>query len=428
VLAASFIIDNLDAVRANCANRGMTVDLDQFAALDAERRRLEHALGEANAEANRVAKEIPKAPDPEARQVLIDRGKALRTERGTLEERLEAVRAEAGELQAAIPNMAHPDAPIGETDAQNLEVARGAAPVRTFDFAPRDHLDLAEALDLVDMEAGSRTAGHGFYFLKNEAVLLDMALQSYALRLLIADGFTPFTTPDLARTEVLAGTGFVPRGPETQIYAIEDTDLGLIATSEITLAGLFADRILDGAELPALVAGLSHCFRTEAGAHGRATRGLYRVHQFTKVEMFAVCRPEDSDDLHRRMLDLERRIFDGLGIAYRIVDTATGDLGASAYRKFDLEAWMPGRGDGGSFGEITSTSNCTDYQARRLGIRYRRQDGKVAGLAHTLNGTAVATSRALIALLETYQRADGGVDVPEVLRPLCGFDEIAPKG
>ncbi|MEQ8967968.1 MAG: serine--tRNA ligase [Azospirillaceae bacterium] len=428
MLAASFIIDNLDAVRTNCANRGVAVDLDRFAALDAERRKLEHALGEANAEANRVAKEIPKAPDADTKQELIAKGKALRTERGKLEERLETVRAEVDEIRSAIPNMAHPDAPVGETDEENLEVARGATPIRDFGFPPKDHLDLAEALDLVDMEAGSRTAGHGFYFLKNQAVLLDMALQSYALRLLIGDGFTPYTTPDLARAEVLAGTGFVPRGPETQIYTIEDTDLGLIATSEITLAGLFADRILDGGDLPALVAGMSHCFRTEAGAHGRATRGLYRVHQFTKVEMFVVCRPEESDGLHQRLLDLEKAIFDGLGIPYRIVDTATGDLGASAYRKYDLEAWMPGRGDGGSFGEITSTSNCTDYQARRLGIRYRGPDGKVAGLAHTLNGTAVATSRALIALLENYQRADGGIDVPEALRPYCGFESIEPKG
>jgi seryl-tRNA synthetase len=221
---------------------------------------------------------------------------------------------------------------------------------------------------------------------------------------------------------MLVGTGFIPRGPETQIYSVEDSDLSLIATSEIPLAGSLADEIVDENELPIRLAGLSHCFRTEAGSHGRASRGLYRVHQFTKVEMFAFTTPEQSEELHAEMLDIEERIFQGLGLPYRVVDICTGDLGGAAYRKFDLEAWMPGRND---YGEVTSTSNTTDYQARRLRIRYRRDGGRPQ-LLHTLNGTAIAVSRALIALLEKYQQEDGSILLPEVLAPYVGKERLEP--
>jgi seryl-tRNA synthetase len=238
------------------------------------------------------------------------------------------------------------------------------------------------------------------------------------------EGFTLVITPDLARNEILEGIGFLPRGPETQIYSIENTDLSLVATAEITLGGMFADQILEAEQLPIRLAGISHCFRTEAGAHGRATRGIYRVHQFTKVEMFAFTLPDQSDSMLEQFCQLECRLFDGLGIPYRVIDTASGDLGGPAYRKYDLEAWMPGRGE---WGEVTSTSNCTDYQARRLGIRYRIKGEKGTQFAHTLNGTAIAVSRALIAILENYQQADGSVLIPEVLRPWVGKERIEPK-
>ena len=300
---------------------------------------------------------------------------------------------------------------------------KGKAPVPEFDFQPLDHVDLAERLGLVDFEAGARVADHGFYFLKNEAVLLELALQHYALGVLMGEGFTPITTPDLARNEVLEGVGYIPRGPETQIYSVNDSDLSLIATAEITLGGHLAEQTLDAEQLPIKLCGISHCFRTEAGAHGRATRGLYRVHQFTKIEMFAFTLPDQSDAMLEELRGLECRLFDGLGIPYRVVDTATGDLGGPAYRKYDLEAWMPGRG---GYGEVTSTSNCTDYQARRLNIRYRTKGQKGTQFLHTLNGTAIAVSRALIAILENYQRADGSVVVPEVLRPMVGKERIGP--
>jgi len=260
--------------------------------------------------------------------------------------------------------------------------------------------------------------------LRGDAVLLELGLVRYAMDRLIERGYEPTITPDLARDEALVGTGFSPRGPETQIYSVQDSDLSLIATAEIPLAGQLADEILDEERLPLRFAGLSHCFRTEAGSHGRASRGLYRVHQFTKVEMFAFSTPEGSDAIHDEMVKIEESIFQGLGLPYRVVDICTGDLGGAAYRKYDLEAWMPGRD---AYGEVTSTSNTTDYQARRLAIRYRPNGGRPR-LLHTLNGTALAISRALIALLEVYQQQDGSIRLPEALVPYVGKKAIEPAG
>ena len=279
-------------------------------------------------------------------------------------------------------------------------------------------------MELFDFEGGSRTTGHGFYFLKGDAVRLELALQLYAVDLLVQEGFTPLVTPDLCRDEIVEGVGFIPRGPETQIYSIADSPLSLVATAEITLAGLYAQQTLSAEELPIRLCGISHCFRTEAGAHGRATRGLYRVHQFTKVEMFAFSVPAESDALLEELCSLQCRIFDELEIPFRVVDTATGDLGGPAYRKYDLEAWMPGRGERGDWGEVTSTSNCTDYQSRRLQIRCKSQDQKGTRFVHTLNGTALALSRAVLAILENHQQADGSVRIPPPLQRWMGQECI----
>jgi seryl-tRNA synthetase len=296
-----------------------------------------------------------------------------------------------------------------------------------FDFKPKDHIDLCDELKLADFEAGASVAGQKWYFLKNEAVLLELALVNYAFGILLKHGFTPVVTPDVARTEVLEGTGFMPRGEGTQIYTLSNTDLCLVATAEITLGGMHRDQILDESQLPILYAGLSHCFRTEAGAAGREQRGLYRVHQFTKVEMFAFTTPEQSEEIHQKLLAIEEEIFTGLGLTFHVLDIASGDLGGPAYRKYDLEAWMPGRGEAGEFGEVTSTSNCTDFQARRLNIRYKGPKHKGTRFVHTLNGTAVAVTRALVAILETYQQADGSVVVPPALRQWVGKDRIGPR-
>jgi seryl-tRNA synthetase len=309
----------------------------------------------------------------------------------------------------------------GEADAKELR--RFGEPT-VFPFPARDHLQLAAALDLADFDGGAKVAGQKFYFLKNEAVLLELALQRYALDALLAEGFTPYVTPDLARAEVLEGIGFNPRGEETQVYSVANTDLCLVGTAEITLGGLYADTILEEEQLPVKMAGISHCFRTEAGAAGRESKGLYRVHQFTKVEMFAITRPEDSGAMHDLLLAIEERLYQGLELPYRVVDIAAGDLGAPAYRKFDVEAWMPGRGEGGSWGEISSTSNCTDYQARRLRVRFRRKATKKNELVHMLNGTAVSNARLILALLENHQRRDGSIAIPKALQAYVGREVI----
>ena len=430
MLDRKFIVDNVELVKQNCKNRNAAADVDRFVELETQRRTSQTQLDEANRKANEVAKSIGKAP-AEQREALKEEGRRIRDEAAGIQRKLDEVSAESEIIVRAIPNLSHPAAPVGADDKGNLELFRGKTPVPQFDFKPLDHVELGEKLGMIDFEGGARVAGHGFYFLKNDAVLLELAMQRYALDVLLKEGFTPMTTPDLARNEVLQGTGYIPRGPETQIYSIDSTDLSLVATAEIPLGGLYSGQTIEAEELPLKLCGLSHCFRTEAGAAGRASRGLYRVHQFTKVEMFAYTMPGESDAMLEYLRDMECRIFDGLGIPYRVVDTATGDLGGPAYRKFDLEAWMPGRGassPGGEFwGEVTSTSNCTDYQSRRLNIRYRVKGEKGTRFVHTLNGTAIAISRGIIAVMENYQQADGSIVVPEVLRAWMGKDRIEAK-
>ncbi|MDR0520622.1 MAG: serine--tRNA ligase, partial [Planctomycetaceae bacterium] len=416
MLDRRFILENAESVKQNCRNRHVAADIDLFIALENARKTLQQELEKIQTDANTLSKSIGQAKTAEERELKKEEGRILRDKTGELREKLEKIETELDYVQRSIPNMAHPDAPVGETDASNLRRSLGKTPVPKFDFKPVDHVVLGEKLDLIDFEAGARVAGAGFYFLKNEAVLLELALQRYAVGILQKAGFTLTTTPDLARNDVLQGTGYIPRGPETQIYSIDGTDLSLVATAEIPLGGMLAGQTVEAESLPIRLCGISHCFRTEAGAAGRASRGLYRVHQFTKVEMFAFTLPEQSEAMHQEMLSLECQIFDGLGIPYQVVDTATGDLGGPAYRKFDLEAWMPGRGENGEYGEVTSTSNCTDYQARRLNARYKIKGEKGTKFVHTLNGTAIAISRALVAIMELYQQKDGSIAVPEVLR------------
>ncbi len=422
MLDRKFILENVELVKQNCANRGVEIDVNRFVVLEHARKGKQIRLEERNRKANEVARSIGKAEDDAQREALKAEGRQLRELVAEGREELEMICEELDALHRSVPNLSHPDAPVGADETANRELFQGKTPRPEFDFKPLDHVELAEKLDLVDFEGGARVAGHGFYFLRNEMVLLELALQRYALEILLAEGFTLTATPDLARNEILEGVGFIPRGPETQIYSIENTDLSLVATAEITLGGLLAGQTVDAEQLPIKLCGISHCFRTEAGAHGRAARGLFRVHQFTKVEMFAFTLPDESDAMLEQLRDIECRLFDSLGVPYRVVDTATGDLGGPAYRKFDLEAWMPGRGE---YGEITSTSNCTDYQARRLNIRYKVKGEKGTRFVHTLNGTAVAISRAAIAILENHQQADGSVAIPEVLRPLMGKERIA---
>ena len=416
-----FIVENLPAVKKNIADRFMKADADAVVALFNKRAELTTALQSLQQQRNANASAMKGKIEPEKRLVLIEAGRKLKEDIDKAEAGLAAVEADLDREARRIPNMAHPEAPVGKEDKDNLEVKRVGEPAK-FDFAPKDHVQLGQDLDIIDFDSGTKVSGTKFYYLKNEGVFLELGLERYVLDILQKKGFTPFITPDIAKEEILEGIGFNPRGAESNVYTIAGEGACLVGTAEITLGGYYAGAILAKDKLPLKMAGLSHCFRREAGAAGQFSKGLYRVHQFSKVEMFIYCLPEESGKFHEYLRSVEEEIFSGLEIPFRVVDTCTGDLGAPAYRKWDLEAWMPGRNNG-EWGEVTSTSNCTDYQARRLNIKYKDDDGRNK-FVHMLNGTAIAISRAIIAVLENFQQPDGTVRLPKALVPYCGFEEI----
>ena len=419
-----FIADNIDAVKKNIADRYMKADADKVAALFEKRTKLVTSIQDLQQKRNANAAEAKGKLEAEKRQALVEEGKKLKDAIASAEAELAVTETSLEEEAKRIPNMAHPDAPRGKEDKDNLEVKRIGEPV-TFNFEPSDHVKLGQDLDIIDFDSATKVSGTKFYYLKNEGVYLELGLIRYALDILQKRGFTPFITPDIAREEILAGIGFNPRGEESNVYSVEGEGTCLVGTAEITLGGYYSNTVLPKDVLPLRMAGLSHCFRREAGAAGQFSKGLYRVHQFTKLEMFVYCLPEESGTFHEELRTIEEEIFTGLEIPFRVVDTCTGDLGAPAYRKWDLEAWMPGR-NGGEWGEVTSTSNCTDYQARRLNIKYKDADGKNK-YVHMLNGTAVAISRAIIAILENFQHSDGSVKLPKALVPYCGFEDIKSR-
>ena len=416
--------ENLETMKKNILNRHVEADAELTLKLYEEKNQLQTQLEALRKERNETADKMKSCPADE-RPALIEQGKELKEQIARQEENLNTLSARLQEEAMKLPNYAHPDAPLGTQDEDNKELRIVGKP-RTFDFTPKDHVQLAEELDLVDFEAGARVSGAKFYFLKNQAVLMEAALIRYALDILMKHGFTLYQTPDIAREEILLGIGFQPRGAESNIYPLEGTGTCLVGTAEITLGGYHADQIID-LEQPILMGGVSHCFRREAGSAGQFSKGLYRVHQFTKVEMFVFCRPDESEAWHEKLREIEEEIFTNLEIPYRLVDICVGTLGGPAYRKYDLEAWMPGRGESGDWGEVTSTSNCTDFQARRLNIRFKDSDGKNK-IVHTLNGTAIAISRALVAIMENFQEKDGSIRMPKVLQPYLGFDCIPSKG
>ncbi len=405
-----FVRDNQELVKKKIATKGYDPSIvDNFVVADLEYRKLLAESEDLRKRRNEIS--IADASREEAKQIKI----ALQGLEGALKEEEEQV----SQLLNGIPNLPFDDVPIGETENDN-KVLKTIGTKPSFAFKPKTHFELGKALGLLNFEAGAKVTGSQFYFLLGDIVFLEFALVEYAFRLLAKEGFVPIITPDLAKSRYYLGTGYIPKGDEAQIYTIEGEDLGLIATAEVTIAGLYADEIIPEEKLPLKYIGYSHAFRQEAGAYGKYSNGLYRVHQFTKAEMFVYCLPEESEALHSYLLGLEEKIYQGLGIAYRVLEMCTGDLGAIAAKKYDIEAWMPGRND---YGEVTSTSNCTDYQARNLKIRVRRKNGKIEYL-HMLNGTAIAISRTLIAILENYQQEDGTIVVPEALRAYMGKDKI----
>ncbi|GAB2999182.1 serine--tRNA ligase [Saccharothrix stipae] len=408
--------ENPEAVRASQRARGEDETVvDALLSAD-ERRRAAIARADAlRGEQKTFGKQVGRAKGEE-RDALLAKGKELAAEVKAAEAEQSGAEAELTELHRAVPNVVHPDAPAGGED--DYVVLKHVGERREFDFEPLDHLDLGVRLGAIDMERGAKVSGSRFYFLTGVGAQLELALLNMAVAQATAAGFKLMITPTLVRPEIMAGTGFLG-AHASEIYRLEADDLYLVGTSEVPLAGYHADEILDG---PKRYAGWSSCYRREAGSYGKDTRGIIRVHQFNKVEMFAYVKPEDAEAEHAKLLAWEEEMLAKIEVPYRVIDTAAGDLGTSAARKFDCEAWIPTQQ---AYRELTSTSNCTTFQARRLNVRYRDENGKPQ-IAATLNGT-LATTRWIVAILENHQQADGSVIVPEALRPFLGLEILNPN-
>jgi seryl-tRNA synthetase len=410
MLDINFIRENKDIVKKGVTDKQFDPTLvDKVLELDEKRRKLILEVENLRAKRNKIAE--GKKPSEE--------GKKIKEELKDKELGLDKLEKEYKELLFRIPNLPFEKSPIGKGEKDNKEIRKWGTPTK-FTFEPKDHLQLGKELGILDFETGAKVTGSQFYFLYGDGALLELALIEYAFEKLSKVGFLPVITPDLAKSRFYLGTGYAPKGNEAQTYTIEGQDLGLIATAEVTLAGSHADEVIPEEKLPLKYIGYSHCFRQEAGAYGKYSKGLYRVHEFTKAEMFIYCKPEESDKFHEYILKMEEEIYQELGLPYRVVEMCTGDLGAMAARKFDVEVWMPGRAD---YGEVTSTSNCTDYQARNLNIKFRRKTGETE-FVHMLNGTAIVTSRVPLAILENFQQKDGSVIIPQVLQKWIGKEKI----
>ncbi len=414
-----FIRDNAELVKKNTRDRLSKADIDDLLKLDKACRDLEMKIGELRAKRNTGSKTKPTPAEIAQMKKIGDEIQSLEKESSSTNEKFQS-------LLLQVPNLTHPDVSISEKEEENVILEEKYKPTK-FDFTPLDHVQLAEKLDLIDFERGAKVSGAKFYYLKNEAALLELALTKYAFDVAVKHGFTPIITPDLAKRDILERMGYNPRGESTQVYNVENSDLSLIGTAEITMGGYHKDEVLSEKELPKKYVALSHCFRTEAGSYSKFSKGIFRVHQFTKVEMFVYTTPEKSEEEHKKLFEVEKEIFTGLGIPFRAIDHCSADLGAPSYRTFDLEAWMPGKpnkeGKLGDWAEITSTSNCTDYQSRGLNIKYQNAEGEKKYI-HMLNGSALATGRSMIAILENNQQKNGSVRMPKVLHKYLGFKEI----
>lgn len=410
--------ENPDVVRASQELRGASVGLvDEALAADVARRSAISAFETLRAEQNAFGKRVAQAPKEE-KAALVAQAQELAARVKEAQRAASDAEARFMEVAGSIPNIVLDGVPAGGED--DFVTLREVGERASFDFEPRDHLAIGELLDAIDMERGAKVSGARFYFLKGVGARLEFALVQLGLQRALEAGFTPLITPTLVRPDIMAGTGFLGAHAD-EIYYLERDELYLTGTSEVALAGYHKDEIIDVSAGPLRYAGISTCYRREAGSGGKDTRGIIRVHQFQKLEMFSYIDPADAEAEHERLLALQEGMLQSLGLSYRVIDTAAGDLGTSAARKFDVEAWVPTQG---AYRELTSTSNCTTFQARRLDIRQRGAEGKTVPVA-TLNGT-LATTRWIVALLETHQRADGSVVVPEPLRPFIGLDVLEP--
>ena len=422
MLDVKAIREDPEPFRRGLGRRNLAEAVDRILELDERRRKLTARVEELRAAQNRASKAIGRAQGDE-KQALIAEVSSVSAELNGLEPELAEAEAALAAVLAETPNIPHESAPEGFTDEDAVEVRRRGEPP-AFGFEPRDHVALGELLGILDTERGARTSGSRFVYLLGDIVYVQFALVRHALDILAAKGFTPFIPPVLVREEAMYGTGFLPTD-EVNIYVTTEDGLYLAGTSEVPLAAYRMGEILDESDLPMRYAGYSTCFRREAGTYGKDMGGMFRVHQFDKVEMFSFARPEDSWDEHEYMVGIEEEIVDNLELPYRVVSIAAGDLGGAAAKKYDIEVWLPGQG---RYRELTSCSNCTDYQARRLQTRVRRTDGTVEVL-HTLNGTATAIGRTLIAILENHQREDGSVALPTALHPYLpgSVRELRPR-
>lgn len=411
MLDIRFIRENAQLVQESARKKGYQIDIRELLDADGERRELLTKTDDLRARRNDIASRMK---DGKPSSELIEEGRRIKTELAEVEDHLRVADARYNELLWSVPNVTTDDVPEGgETDS--VEIKRwGEQPT-----GAKDHLDFAAARGWVDFERGAKVAGTKFYYLKGDLALLENAITQFALDLVTKKGFTYLTVPHMVNLRTAEGAGFTPKGESGNEYVIEGEDLTLIGTAEAPLTGYHADEILDEQDLPLLYAGYSPCYRKEAGTYGKHTRGLFRVHQFNKLEMYAFCLPEQSAEIHEKILSIEEEIWQALGIPYHVVNIAAGDLGAPAAKKYDLEYWSP---VDGTYRELTSCSNCTDFQARNLNIRVRRKDGSVETV-HTLNGTAVSLARSLVAIIEHYQSDDGMLVIPEVLRPYMGERE-----
>lgn len=415
MLDLKFVLKNKALILENSKKRDIKINIEKIEKLAEKRKKSIELLNKKRHNLKILSKKIKS----KKLKKEIEKAKTLKQNIKKLEKNLLEIENSLKKELLKIPNLTHPDVPFGRTEKDN-RIIKQVKKIKKFKFQPKDHLTLAKNLDLVDFEAGAKTTGTKFYFLKNKAAELELGLINYALSILKKEGFVFFITPDLAKLEIIEGTGFSPRGKESQIYTIENLNLGLIATAEITLLGIYKDKILNEDNLPLKLCGLSHCFRKEAGTYGKASKGLYRVHQFTKLEMFIYSKPEDSEKYLKYLVELEEKITKGLELPYRIVECCTGELGNSAYHKYDIEVWLPGEK---RWGEITSASNCTDYQARRLNIKYKDKSGKKY-FVHTLNATALAVPRIIISILENHQQKDSSIKIPKKLKKFLDFEKI----
>jgi len=405
-----------DRVRASQAARGESPEtVDAAVAADAARREALQAFETLRAEQNAHSKQVAQAPK-EQKAALVAAAQDLAARVKAAQQAASEAESAFDEAAGRIGNLIIDGVPAGGEDDWRL--VREVGTPRTFDFEPRDHVDLGELIGGIDIPRGTKTSGSRFYFLRGWGARLELALLQMGLQTALAAGFTPLITPTLVKPEIMRGTGFLGAHAD-EIYYLPADDLYLTGTSEVALAGYHADEIIDVSDGPIRYAGWSACYRREAGAAGKDNRGILRVHQFQKLEMFSYVHPDQAEAEHQALLALEERMLQACELAYRVIDVAAGDLGSSAARKYDTEAWVPTQG---TYRELTSTSNCTTFQARRLGIRHRGKDGRTSPVA-TLNGT-LATTRWIVAILETHQQADGSIRVPEALRPFLGTDVI----